>query len=134
MKLTIQLKGITPESTDKDKIAALKASAYFMQALNVAMEKELIHGPILCNPEAEKPEGYLGSVNGLPNEMGVLDVIIENYAGLKIPYLPAESPFILYLGDSSEQVQLTDEEGVPQVDEEGNPIYRTVLSGTISGG
>lgn len=126
MKLTIQLKGVTPESTHEDRIKALQNSAYFMQGLNVAMEPLLIHGSIPCNPEAEQIEGFLGTVNGYPNEVGVLDVVIENYQGLKIPSLPEECPFMLYFGDTSEKI-VTEE-----VDEEGNPIFRTVYSGTIS--
>jgi len=126
MTLTIQLKGITPTSTYDDKWKAMQNSAYFMQGLNEAMEPLLIHGPILCNPDSEKIEGFLGSVNGLPNEAGVLDIIIENYAGLKIPSLPEECPFSLYFGDTSEQID------TGEVDEEGKPVYRTVLSGTIA--
>lgn len=144
MKLTIQLKGITPESTWEDKCLALQNSAYFMQGLNKVMAPLLIHGDILCNPEAMvfdletgtwkgTPEGFLGSVNALPNSAGVLDIIIENYAGLKIPSLPVDCPFSLYIGDSSEQIPVLDEKGNPVLNDEKEPVYETILSGGIAG-
>ena len=125
MILTIQLKGITPESTHEDKLLALQASAVFMQGLNIAMKPLLIHGPIVCNPEATNIEGFLGDVNAYPNEFGVLDVAIENYRGLKIPSLPDTSPFSLYFGDTSESK-------VIGIDEEGKDIVEVVYAGTIS--
>jgi hypothetical protein len=133
VKLTIQLKGITPESTYEDKWKAMVMSAYFIQGLNKAMEPLFIHGPIKCNPDSKNIEGFLGDVNGYPNEVGVLDVVIENYDGLKIPSLPEECPFFLYFGDTSEQVPVLDEKGNEVLDEEGNPIFKTILSGAIAG-
>ena len=82
------------------------------------------HGPLNANPESETWEGLLGDVSTPPNTFGVMSVRLENYASLKIPYLPADCPFALYLGDTSEKKEVGK-------DEEGNPIYETVYAGEI---
>jgi len=129
--LAIQLKtdladtAFTPQETGY-WLPCLVASAQFLQQLNLALEPQLIHGPIPCNPVADHTEGYLGNINTPPNEFGVVQVRIENYAALKIPFLPPEAPFVIYLGDTSERKEIG-------TDEAGNPIYETVLAGSFSG-
>lgn len=127
--LTIQLKAeyadakYTPQETAY-WLPAMQASAMAIQQLNMLFAEQLIHGPLKSNPESETMEGFLGDVNTPPNEFGVVTVVIGNYASLKIPYLPAECPFALYLGDTSEKKEVG-------TDEEGNPVYETVFAGNI---
>lgn len=129
IQLTIQLKqeyadtNYTPQETAY-WLPCLQAAAMAIQQLNTLFAEQLIHGPLKSNPESETAEGFLGDVNTPPNEFGVLTVVIEAYAALKIPYLPAECPFALYLGDTSEKKEVGK-------DEEGNPIYETVYAGEI---
>ena len=131
LTLTIQLKEeycdkkFTPQETAYWQ-PALVASAMAIQQLNPLFAEQLIHGPLKSNPEATQAEGFLGDVNTPPNECGVLSIVIENYASLKIPHLPAEVPFQLYIGDTSEKKEVGK-------DEEGNPIYETIFAGKISG-
>lgn len=129
IQLAIQLKqeyadtNYTPQETAY-WLPCLVASAMAIQQLNALFAEQLIHGPLKSNPGATQVEGFLGDVNTLPNEFGVVTVVIENYAALKIPYLPAECPFALYLGDTSEKKQVG-------TDEEGNPVYETIYAGEI---
>ena len=129
LTLSIQLKtdlvdGNFPPQETAHWIPVLQASAMAIQQLNVLFADQLIHGPLKSNPEATQIEGYLGDVNTPPNEFGVMTIVLENYAALKIPYLPPEVPFSLYLGDTSEKKEVG-------TDEEGNPIYETVYAGVI---
>lgn len=130
IQLAIQLKteyantNYTPQETAY-WLPCLQASALALQQLNTLFAEQLIHGPLKSNPAATQVEDFLGDVNTPPNEFGVVTVVIENYAALKIPYLPAETPFSLYLGDTSEKKQVG-------TDEQGNPIYETVYSGAIN--
>lgn len=130
LQLTIQLKpefcdpAYTPQETAY-WLPAMQASAIAIQQLNQLFADQLVHGPFKSNPASETTEGFLGDVNTPPNEFGVVTIVIENYNCLKIPYLPAEIPFILYLGDTSEKKQTG-------VDVEGNPIYEIIYAGQIS--
>lgn len=128
--LTIQLKeelGDSKFTKQEDAfwwpVGRMAASAVLQ--LNKLFADQLIHGPLKANPESETWEGLIGDISTPPNEFGVMSARFDNYASLKIPYLPAEIPFILYLGDTSEQKEVG-------VDEEGNPIYETVLGGKIT--
>jgi len=135
LKLTIQIKSLAanPSHTWQDKLDALKACAQFMQMVNLSPDfaPHLIHGPLASNPDSSTIEGYLGTVNGIPNAAGVCEVVIDNYDGLKIVAWPPEAPFLTYWGDSTEKIPVIDDVGNQLLDEEGNPIYETVLAGTI---
>lgn len=127
--ITIQLKeeladkNFTPEE-DAYWWPVGRMAAMAVLQLNTLFADQLIHGPLNANPESETWEGLLGDVSTPPNTFGVMSVRLENYASLKIPYLPAECPFALYLGDTSEKKEVGK-------DEEGNPIYETVYAGEI---
>lgn len=135
LKLTVQIKALAanPQHTWDDKLKALAECAGFIQLLNEseAFKPYLVHGPLASNPVSPNVEGYLGTVNGIPNQAGVCEVVIDNYDALKIVAWPPEAPFFPYFGDSSERIPSLDEQGNPVLDEKGEPVYETVLAGAI---
>lgn len=114
-------------------LPALQASAVAFQQLNELFKDLLSEGPMKSNPAAEQVEGFLGDVNTPPNEYGVVLVRQESLTTLDIPYLPPEVPFTLRLGDTSKDLPEVDEKGSAVVDEEGEPVYKTVTCGAFAG-
>lgn len=128
--ITIQLKeeladkNFTPEEDAYWWPVGRMAAGAVLQ-MNTLFADQMIHGPLKANPESETWEGLIGDVSTPPNKCGVMSAVFSNYAALKIPFLPEGMPFILYIGDSSEQVQIgTDPET-------GDPIYETIYGGEI---
>ena len=81
----------------------LKHAAMELEQMNSALSSILVNGPILCNPNSEVPEGFLGNVNTPPNEFGYVSIVIENYRKLILPQGVAPSTFSIVLGDAVEE-------------------------------
>lgn len=107
-----------------DKPAEISEDMLPTQTFEEGIEQEIVYTIDTPGYFEGSVEGFLGNVNTPPNEFGVMTIVLENYAALKIPYLPPEAPFSIYLGDTSEKKEVG-------TDEEGNPIYETVYAGVI---